>query len=36
MRRRIEDVRWAAELGESRAGVVMPPTPNEGDAGMSG
>jgi hypothetical protein len=29
MRRCIEDVCWAAALGESRAVVVTPPTPKE-------
>ena len=36
MRRRIEDVCSAAALGESRGVVAMPPTPEEGDAGMNG
>ena len=36
MRRRIADVCWAAELGESRVGVATPPTPMKGDAGMTG
>jgi hypothetical protein len=36
MRRRIENVCWAAELGDSRVVVVTPPTPMEGDAGMNG
>ena len=36
MRRRIEDVCWATDLGESRIVVVTPPTPKEADAGMDG
>jgi hypothetical protein len=36
MHRRIEDDWWAAELGESRVGVVTPPTPLEGDEGKNG
>jgi hypothetical protein len=37
MRRRIEDVCWTAELGESRVGVCGDASdPDEGDVGMNG